>query len=156
MSEKHVRRRRRRRRRRSRPVWPGVLVMILLLGILGGAGFLGLRFRDQREAKLREGETLVAQARAEMEEARANNPIPDPDDPEYARRQEELRQQLLSQAREEEQALEEQTAALEQSLREAEDELSRLEQDEDYAYYKALYDTYEEGRVYVVGLLSGN
>ena len=128
--------------------------MALLLAVTVGAVALGLRFRGRYTQRREEAEATVAAAQAELEEAQAQYAAVDPDDPANVQRLADIREAALSEARQEEQRLRDELAELDAALKDTEAKLAELESDEDYAYYKAIYDSYAEGKAYVEELLA--
>ena len=128
--------------------------MVLLLAVTAGAVYMGLQFRSRYIQRRGEAEAAVAAAQAELEEAQAQYAAVDPDDPANAQRLTDIREKVLSEAREEEQKLRDELAELDAALKDTEAKLAELESDEDYAYYKAIYDSYAEGKAYVEELLA--
>ncbi len=128
--------------------------MVLLLAVTAGAVYMGLQFRSRYIQRRTEAEGIVAAAQAELEAAQAQYAAVDPNDPANARRLTDIREEVLSEARQEEQRLRDELAELDASLKEMEAKLAELENDEEYAFYKAIYDSYAEGKAYVEELLA--
>ena len=112
-----------------------VIVMLLLLAVLAGAVYGALVFRSRTRQLAQEGEALVAAAQE---------------------RQQTLENAIVAEALEEAAALEEEAAGLEAPLEEARNKLTALQEDEENAYYLAVYAAYSRGMEKVEAAIEGS
>lgn len=133
-----------------------VIVMLLLLAVLAGAVYGTLVFRSRTRQLAVEGEALVAAAQERQQAAiDAFNAI-DPNTEAGAQRQQTLENAIVAEALEEAAALEEEAAGLEASLEEARNKLTALQEDEENAYYLAVYAAYSRGMEKVEAAIEGS
>ena len=135
-------------RRGRRPVTLALIAALLLAAmfcvrLLGQYRALKMPYEDA----LREADEAFAAAAAEYDEAR-------PDSAPSAEKRRQAWAEMIEEAKEELARLERRCAELDGEIREAEEKIGAFEQSEDYAYYRAIYDEYTEGRAYVDQLLS--
>ena len=133
-----------------------VIVMLLLLAVLAGAVYGALVFRSRTRQLAQEGEALVAAAQERQQAAiDAFNAI-DPNTEAGAQRQQTLENAIVAEALEEAAALEEEAAGLEAPLEEARNKLTALQEDEENAYYLAVYAAYSRGMEKVEAAIEGS
>ena len=128
-----------------------VLVLVLVLGLAGG--FI---FRGQYSELYRTNQTVVDAAQRELDEANAAYAALDPDSAEETAHRLERENELMTQAQEEIRQLTEANDELDASIRTAEQQLEEKQADEEYAYYKAVYDSMAEGKALVESYLEDN
>lgn len=128
-----------------------VLVLVLVLGLVGG-----FVFRGQYAELYRTNQALVDAAQQDLDEASAAYAAVDPAGAEETARLLERENELMTQAQEEIQRLTEENSGLDASIRTAEQQLEEKQADEDYAYYKAIYDSLAEGKALVESYLEDN
>ena len=128
-----------------------VLVLVLVLGLAGG--FI---FRGQYNELYRTNQTVVDAAQRELDEANAAYAALDPDSAEETAHRLERENELMTQAQEEIRQLTEANDELDASIRTAEQQLEEKQADEEYAYYKAVYDSMAEGKALVESYLEDN
>ena len=128
-----------------------VLVLVLVLGLAGG--FI---FRGQYNELYRTNQTVVDAAQRELDEANAAYAALDPDSAEETALRLERENELMTQAQEEIRQLTEANDELDASIRTAEQQLEEKQADEEYAYYKAIYDSMAEGKALVESYLEDN
>jgi phage shock protein A len=128
--------------------------MVLLLAVIAGSIFGALRFRAQYRELKAEKEESIALAEEELAAARAELASLDLSGPEGSQVLLDAREEALEKAREEAAALEEEIRALNEEITRLEAEIALLEQDEDYAYFRAIYESYREGRDHVEELIA--
>ena len=119
------------------------LAVVFCVRLLGQYRALKTPYEDA----LREADGAFAAAAAEYDEAR-------PDSAASAEKRRQAGAEMIEEAEEEIARLERRCAELDGEIREAEEKISAFEESEDYAYYRAIYDEYTEGRAYVDQLLS--
>ncbi len=134
----------------------GILLMLALIAIIAGALYGAVRFHSQYNAIKAEKEAVISQAEAELAESKAELESLDLSGPESSQLLLDAQNEALDKARTEIGALEEEIAAMDQEISALESELAVLEQDEDYVYYRTIYDAYSEGKEYVEELIAGN
>ena len=128
-----------------------VLVLVLVLSLAGG--FI---FRGQYSELYRTNQTVVDAAQRELDEANAAYAALDPDSAEETAHRLERENELMTQAQEEIRQLTEANDELDASIRTAEQQLEEKQADEEYAYYKAVYDSMAEGKALVESYLEDN
>lgn len=144
-----------RKRKKGFPV-VALILMFVLIGVTLAAGYFGIQYMEQNRELHASYDEAVAEAAAELDAAKQEYFLADPDSSANTEIREELKSVLLADAREKAEKLESEEAELDATLREAEERISEQEKVEDFEYYKAIYDEYVEGREYVEELLSGN
>ena len=133
-----------------------VIVMLLLLAVLAGAVYGALTFRDRTAQLTAENEALVAAARERQQAASdAYNAI-DPGTAEGAERQLEQERAIIDEALKNAAALDEETASMETAAADARAQIAVLREDEDTAYYLAVYESYTRGMEKVEAAIEGN
>ena len=133
-----------------------VIVTLLLLAVLAGSVYGALFFRGRTAELTAEGEALIAAAQERQQSAADAYDAIDPGTAEGAEHQLEQEKAIVAEAQANAEALEEETLDLESSIREAQDELAALREDEDNAYYLAVYDSYSRGMEKVEAAIEGN
>ena len=144
----------RRKKKNKRFPVGGLIFMFLLIGIVLGAGYYGMAYYKQFHSMNDQYDAAHAAAAADLAAAQEEYALADPDSPANTAIRDELREDLLSDLREQVKQMENEDAELDASISEAEEKLKSLEGVEDFDYYKAIYDEYVEGREYVEELLS--
>ncbi len=133
-----------------------VIVMLLLLAVLAGAIYGALVFRGRTQQLTAENEALVTAARERQQAASAAFAAIDPDTAEGAQRQQEHEKAIVAQALSDAADLENESAELDRDLEEARDQLTALQEDEENAYYMAVYESYARGMEKVEAAIEGN
>lgn len=133
-----------------------VIVMLLLLAVLAGAIYGALVFRGRTQQLTAENEALVTAARERQQAATAAFAAIDPDTAEGAQRQLEHEKAIVAQALSDAADLENESAELDRALEEARDQLTALQEDEENAYYMAVYESYARGMEKVEAAIEGN
>ena len=133
-----------------------VIVMLLLLAVLAGAVYGAVTFRSRTAQLTAENEALVAAAQERQKAAMdAYNAI-DPATAEGAERQMEQERAIVDEALKNAEALEEETASLETAVDDARSQVTALREDEENAYYLAVYNSYTRGMEKVEAAIEGN
>ncbi len=133
-----------------------VIVMLLLLAVLAGAIYGALVFRGRTQQLTAENEALVTAALERQQAASAAFAAIDPDTAEGAQRQQEHEKAIVAQALSDAADLENESAELDRDLEEARDQLTALQEDEENAYYMAVYESYARGMEKVEAAIEGN
>ena len=135
----------------------GGLVLMFALILLGlAAAYFGQQYYTQYRSLKTSYEGNLQTLNAELQEAQAALRLADPDSEAHEGERAVLTEELLRDAQEKLSEVQKESAELDSAISEAEKTVAELEQQEDFEYYKEIYDAYEEGRDYVEGLLSGN
>jgi len=130
--------------------------MFILIGIVLAAGYYGMGYYEQLQALNGQYDAAREEATAELAAAQEEYFLADPDSPANTDIRQELTDVLLADAREQVKELEGEEAELDASIHEKEEALKVIEGQENFDYYKEIYDEYVEGGEYVEELLSGN
>lgn len=125
-----------------------VLILVLAAGIVGGS-----TFRDRYADRQEEYEAIVADAQKALDAAIAERNGVSPLDSTDEMERIAAEQELLAQAQTEIDRLNAENASLDASIAEAEQVLQEKQADEEYAYYKAAYDSMAEGKALVESYL---
>lgn|GEM_PF-876711 len=133
-----------------------VIVPVLLLAVLALSVFGAVTFRGRTRQLTEENEALLTAARERQQAAQDEYNAIDPSTVEGAEHQLERERAIVSEALEQAAALEEETLTLNDSISQAEEELSALKEDEDNAYYLAVYESYSKGMEKVEAAIEGN
>jgi len=146
----------RRKKKSKRFPFGGLIFMFILIGIVLAAGYYGMGYYEQLQALNGQYDAAREEATAELAAAQEEYFLADPDSPANTDIRQELTDVLLADAREQVKELEGEEAELDASIHEKEEALKVIEGQENFDYYKEIYDEYVEGGEYVEELLSGN
>jgi cell division protein FtsB len=143
----------RRKKKKYSPVG-AIIAMVVLLAVIGASVYGALRFRGQYRELKAEKEVAIALAEEDLAAARAELAALDLSGPEGSQILLDAQEEALEKARGEAVALEAEIDALNEEIARLEAEIALLEQDEDYAYFRAIYEAYREGRDHVEELIA--
>ena len=133
-----------------------IIVMILLLLMLAGTGIGAVTLYNKTADLRAENEALVREANQQVETAKAAYDAIDPSTTQGAERQLQSDNAAVAEAEQRADALEAEIREIENSIRAAQEELNRVEADEETAYYMEAYDSLREGMEKVEGYIEGN
>ncbi len=134
----------------------GLILMFLLMAVIAVAGYLGMQYYDQYTQTKASFDNALTAAEAELSAAQAEYAVADPESEAHAAERRQLSEEMIAQAEAEAEALRLKGEETDAAIKAAEDKISALADVEGYEYYRAIYDEYVEGRVYVESLLSGD
>ena len=133
-----------------------VLVTIMLLLLIAGAGVGAFYFQGQTRQLHADGQALVTAAEDALASARADLNAIDPSTVEG----EELRlaseQAIVDEALDKAKALEEENTTLDDSILQTQSELDSILEQEDNAYYMSVYESYSRGMKIVEDSIEGS
>ena len=132
----------------------GLILTVVLIAVILAAGYAGILCYEQYGVIKAEHDAVVNAANAELAGAQAEYAIEDPDSEAHIAERQALSEEILREAKEEMARMEQEKGALDRSIAAAEDRVRELESQEDFDYFKSVYDEYVEGREYVEELLS--
>ena len=133
-----------------------MLLMFALIALILAAG-CGIQFFTARYTAIKAGyENALASAEAALAAAEEERAEADSESAAHSEQRRKLTEQMLGAARSEIEILRQRDEAAEAAIAEAERTIEELQSAEDFAYYKAIYDEYSEGRAYVEEILSGD
>lgn len=142
------------REKREVPFRTTLLFRILPAALALALFLAGVRMRDRYESERADREARLETLAAERDAARSELDGLDPAAPAYALRWETLTGELLAEADTRADALTAELRETEDAVLAAREELTRWTADEEYVYYRTVYNAWEEGRAYVEELLS--
>lgn len=147
--------RKKKARRRSFPA-AGLILTLVLIAVIAAGAWFGIQYFQKLEALKARYADLSEKLSAQLVEEQQALRLADPDNETHTAEREMLRDALLQNAQEELDRVEEENRALDGEIAEQEALIREYEQQEDFDYYRSIYDTYKEGRDYVENLLSGD
>ena len=129
-----------------------VLLLLVLIGSAGGA----LYFKGETDRLRAENEALVAAAESRLAAAQAAYNAIDPGTLEGSEHQLEAEKAIVAEAVARADELEKESRSLDEEISRAQAELDALEEQEENAYYLAIYQSLHEGMEKVEGCIEGN
>lgn len=141
------------RKFRELPLSRQLVLLALVAALLVSGVFCARAFRQYRalrapySAALREASERLYAVAAERAEA-------DPESETSAALRRQATEDMIAEGKALIAEIERHNAALDEAAAEAEAKIKKLDEIEDYAYYRAIYDEYAEGRAYVEELLA--
>ncbi len=129
-----------------------VLLLLVLIGSAGGT----LYFKGETDRLRTENEALVAAAESRLAAAQAAYNAIDPSTLEGSEHQLETEKAIVAEAVAQADELEKESRALDEEISRAQQELDALEEQEENAYYLAMYQSLHEGMEKVEDCIEGN
>ena len=129
-----------------------VLLLLVLIGSAGGT----LYFKGETDRLRTENEALVAAAESRLAAAQAAYNAIDPSTLEGSEHQLETEKAIVAEAVAQADELEKESRAIDEEISRAQQELDALEEQEENAYYLAMYQSLHEGMEKVEDCIEGN
>ncbi len=131
-----------------------LLIMLLLIAVILAAGYAGILFYEQYTVIKAEHDAVIDAANAELDAAMAEYDVANPDSEAHIAERKAVSEEILREAKNEMSRMEQDMGALDQTIADAESRIREMESQEEFKYYMSIYDQYEQGRDYVEELLS--